>query len=65
MIMRVLLFAIEDMHLQLSKLVPGSTIGVGGEEKKLRISTSMQAAILTNPRIDVPSTNYSGRTEME
>lgn len=51
MILRGFLYAIEELHLQLSKRIPGSTIGVGGEEKKKRITTSMQAESLDHPEM--------------
>lgn len=38
------LMIVEEFHLQLSKLMEGSTIGIGGEEKKKRIGVSMQRA---------------------
>lgn len=34
-ILRMFLYAIEEFHLRLSKLMLGSTIGVGGEEKNI------------------------------
>lgn len=48
-ILRMFLYAIEEFHLRLSKLMMGSTIGVGGEEKKKRISLSMQTAMVNHP----------------
>lgn len=48
-ILRMFLYAIEEFHLRLSKLMVGSTIGVGGEEKKKRISLSMQTAMVNHP----------------
>lgn len=47
-ILRMFLFIIEDFHLRLSKRMAGSTIAIGGEEKKQKITLSMQSAILEN-----------------
>lgn len=47
-ILRMFLFIIEDFHLRLSKRMAGSTIAIGGEEKKQKITHSMQSAILEN-----------------
>lgn len=49
MILRMFLMIVEEFHLQLSKLMEGSTIGIGGEEKKKRISVNLQRARLNNP----------------
>lgn len=48
-ILRMFLYAIGEFHLRLSKLMVGSTNGVGGEEKKKRISLSMQTAMVNHP----------------
>lgn len=48
-ILRVFLYAIEEMHLSLSKEMFGSTIGVGAEEKKRRITTTMQSGLINHP----------------
>lgn len=47
-ILRMFLFIIEDFHLRLSKRMAGSTIAIGGEEKKQKITLSMHSAILEN-----------------
>jgi hypothetical protein len=52
MILRMFLFIVEDFHLKLSKLMPGSTIGVGGEKKKKRISINLQSTILNNASME-------------
>lgn len=49
MILRMFLMIVEEFHLQLSKLMEGSTIGIGGEEKKKRISVNLQRARLNHP----------------
>nr|QMP82355.1 polymerase PB1 [Dermapteran orthomyxo-related virus OKIAV170] len=41
MFLRVYLFFIEEFHLKLSKILPGSTISIGGEEKKAKISSTL------------------------
>lgn len=41
--LRTLLKIIEEFHLNLSKKVPGNTIGIGGDEKKAKIITELQA----------------------
>lgn len=62
-ILRMFLYAIEEFHLRLSKLMVGSTIGVGGEEKKKRISLSMQTAMVNHP--DMPDPIHPRCTKME
>nr|DBA44332.1 TPA_asm: polymerase PB1 [Cotesiavirus orthomyxi] len=50
MAMRSLLRIIEDVHLELGKMIEGSTISIGGEEKKRKIKTNlMEANILGRP----------------
>lgn len=46
MAMRAHLKVIEEFHLRLSKLVPGSTISIGGEEKKKKIINELQMSSL-------------------
>lgn len=48
MIMRMFLYGIEEMHLRLSKTMRGSTISIGGEEKKMKITLTMQNARLNH-----------------
>lgn len=45
-IKRMFLLIIEDFHLKLGKALPGSTISIGGEEKKLKIITDLDASKL-------------------
>lgn len=40
-ILRMYLHIIEDFHLNMGKTLPGSTISIGGEEKKAKITTSI------------------------
>lgn len=42
MIMRMFLHIIESFHLELGKVLDGSTISIGGEEKKAKITTNFQ-----------------------
>nr|APG77880.1 polymerase PB1 [Hubei earwig virus 1] len=46
MILRMFLTIIEEFHLTLGKMLPGSTISIGGEEKKAKILTALQQPIL-------------------
>lgn len=45
-ILRMFLHIVEEFHLTLSKSIQGSTIVLGGEEKKRKIFTSLQSASL-------------------
>lgn len=47
-VLRMFLYIIEDFHLRLSERMAGSTIAIGGEEKKQKITLSTQSAILEN-----------------
>lgn len=44
MIKRMFLKIVETVHLKLSKTLPGSTISIGGEEKKNKISDNLVSA---------------------
>lgn len=48
--MRMYLYLIEDFHLKLSKSLEGSTISIGGEEKKNKITSTLNSAILENSK---------------
>lgn len=41
--LRMLLYIIEAFHLELGKIIPGSTISIGGEEKKMKINRELFA----------------------
>nr|DBA44339.1 TPA_asm: polymerase PB1 [Diachasmavirus orthomyxi] len=41
MFFRALLKIVEDMHLELGKKIPGSTISIGGDEKKRKITMNL------------------------
>lgn len=41
--LRMLLYIVEEFHLSLGKVVPGSTISIGGEEKKMKINQELFA----------------------
>lgn len=42
--LRAMFLVVEDFHLKLGKLIPGSTISIGGEEKKRKITSTMNSA---------------------
>ncbi|URQ09139.1 replicase PB1 [Halyomorpha halys orthomyxo-like virus 1] len=46
--LRMFFHIIEDFHLRLGKILSGSTISIGGEEKKVKITTNLNAATLTS-----------------
>jgi len=46
--MRMYLYLIEEFHLNLSKSLEGSTISIGGEEKKNKITSTLNSAVLEN-----------------
>lgn len=43
MLLRPLLYIVELFHLELAKRIPGSTISIGGEEKKAKITNNMES----------------------
>nr|AJG39090.1 PB1 [Wuhan Louse Fly Virus 4] len=42
--MRAFLYIVEDFHLKLGKRIKGSTISIGGDEKKMKIIETMNSA---------------------
>nr|AJG39089.1 PB1 [Wuhan Louse Fly Virus 3] len=42
--MRAFLYIVEDFHLRLGKRIKGSTISIGGDEKKMKIIETMNSA---------------------
>jgi hypothetical protein len=53
MILRMFLAIIEEFHLELGNVIEGSTISIGGEKKKQKISATLSGATITstmNPR---------------
>lgn len=54
MFLRMFLYAIEHFHLNLSKFIEGSTIAIGGNEKKAKITSTLNSATL--PFTTSPST---------
>lgn len=48
MIKRMFFKIIEQFHLDMSKLLPGSTISIGGEEKKSKIISNLAAATIVS-----------------
>lgn len=44
--LRMLLYVVELFHLELSKQIPGSTISIGGEEKKAKILNNLNNSTL-------------------
>lgn len=59
MILRIFLYIIEEFHLLLAKELAGSTISIGGEEKKAKIISNM-----TNTTLDTqPATSVMQETE--
>uniref|UniRef100_A0AAT9JA47 RNA-directed RNA polymerase catalytic subunit n=1 Tax=Cryptocercus meridianus orthomyxovirus 2 TaxID=3133493 RepID=A0AAT9JA47_9ORTO len=42
--MRAFLYVVEEFHLQLGKKIRGSTISIGGDEKKMKIVETMNAS---------------------
>nr|AJG39096.1 PB1 [Wuhan Mothfly Virus] len=46
MFLRMFLYIIEEFHLQLGKEIKGSTISIGGEEKKAKITSVMNSSHL-------------------
>lgn len=46
MLLRPFLHVIEAFHLELSKDLPGSTISIGGEEKKPKITCNLEVGTL-------------------
>nr|QMP82248.1 polymerase PB1 [Phasmatodean orthomyxo-related virus OKIAV172] len=48
MILRMFLYIIEEFHLLLGREIPGSTISIGGEEKKAKIINNLNESVLPN-----------------
>lgn len=48
MILRMFLYLIEEFHLELGRYIEGSTISIGGEEKKAKIINNLGKAVLPN-----------------
>lgn len=51
--MRALLLIVEEFHLKLGKVIPGSTISIGGDEKKMKIVETMLSSVVD------PNARYS------
>lgn len=49
-VMRMFLLITEEFHLELGKLIPGSTISVGGEEKKMKIVTNLSSLTINSEK---------------
>lgn len=45
MILRMYLYVIEEFHLELGKVLPGSTISIGGERKKAKIIDQIHSTL--------------------
>uniref|UniRef100_W8CDN0 RNA-directed RNA polymerase catalytic subunit n=1 Tax=Ceratitis capitata TaxID=7213 RepID=W8CDN0_CERCA len=50
-ILRTLLKIIEEFHLRLSKKVEGNTIGIGGDQKKSKISTELKTCTIMDTNL--------------
>lgn len=47
MCLRMFLNIIEDFHLELGKVIEGSTISIGGERKKMKIFATLNGVSIT------------------
>lgn len=50
MFLRMFLHIVEDFHLELGKVIEGSTISIGGEEKKIKTISNLNSASLSTTK---------------